>query len=47
MCKVAADIADVQEWIRSADKATMRIYDRRKTRPPEDSPIFKIIYKAE
>jgi integrase len=38
-----ADIAKVQEWLGHANIATMRLYDRRKTRP-EDSPTFKVRY---
>jgi site-specific recombinase XerD len=38
-----ADIAKVQEWLGHANIATIRIYDRRRTRP-EDSPTFKVAY---
>ncbi len=38
-----ADIAKVQEWLRHANIATTRIYDRRSMRP-EDSPMFKASY---
>ncbi|MGV7245518.1 tyrosine-type recombinase/integrase, partial [Caballeronia sp. M23-90] len=38
-----ADIAKVQEWLGHANIATIRIYDRRKSRL-EDSPKFKVAY---
>jgi integrase/recombinase XerD len=43
MPSVIADIAKVQEWLRKANIATTRIYDRRKMKP-EDSPTFKVSY---
>jgi integrase/recombinase XerD len=39
----AADIAKVQEWLRHANIATTRLYDRRGSRP-EDSPTFRVAY---
>lgn len=38
-----ADIAKVQEWLGHANIATIRLYDKRATRP-EDSPTFKVNY---
>jgi hypothetical protein len=38
-----ADIAKLQEWLRQANFATTRIYDRREMRP-ENSPTFKVSY---
>ena len=38
-----ADIAKVQEWLVHANIATIKIYDRRKSRP-EDSPTFEVAY---
>jgi integrase/recombinase XerD len=38
-----SDIAKVQQWLRLANIATTRIYDRRKMKP-EDSPTFKVSY---
>ena len=38
-----ADIAKVQEWLGHADISTMRMYDKRQSRP-EDSPTFKVRY---
>jgi integrase/recombinase XerD len=35
-----ADLATVQEWLGHANVSTIRLYDRRKTRP-EDSPTFR------
>jgi integrase len=32
-----------QEWLGHAKVSTMRLYDRRKTRP-EDSPTFRVRY---
>ena len=38
-----ADIAKVQQWLGHANISTMRIYDRRASRP-EDSPTYKVRY---
>jgi integrase/recombinase XerD len=37
------DIAKVEEWLGHANIATMRIYDKRKSRP-EGTPTFKMSY---
>src|SRR5439155_14702271 len=39
-----ADIAKVQEWLGHANVSATRLYDRRKTRRPEDSPTFRVRY---
>jgi integrase/recombinase XerD len=41
-----ADIAKVQEWLGHANVSTMRLYDRRKTRP-EDGPPRNAFWKTE
>jgi len=38
-----ADIAKVQQWLGHANISTIRLYDRRKSRP-EDSPTFRVQY---
>jgi site-specific recombinase XerD len=38
-----ANMARVQEWLGHANISTMRIYDRRGSRP-EDSPTFRVAY---
>jgi integrase/recombinase XerD len=38
-----SDIAKVQEWLGHANVSTMRLYDRRKSKP-EDSPSFRVKY---
>jgi integrase/recombinase XerD len=39
-----ADMVNVQEWLGHASIAATRIYDRRRGRPEEDSPTFKVTY---
>ncbi len=38
-----ADIAKVQEWLGHANVSTIRLYDRRKSKP-EDRPTFYVTY---